>query len=990
MSHLALFLFGPPRMERDGEIINVDTRKATALISYLAITRQRHSRDALAALLWPDYDQPHARATLRRTLSALNKALAGTWLSIDRETVGLDQQASFWLDVDEFQGYLAECRKHNHPASEVCSACIEPLTKVVKLYRDDFMAGFSLHDSSNFDDWQFYQADSLRRDLASALERLVLCHSAYAGFETAITYARRWLTIDRLHEPAHRYLMQLYAWSGQRAAAIHQYQECVQILDEELGVTPLEATVQLYEAIKDNQVPPPPTPTTAPVAVLEDERGTQGQNVATVFTTSPPTAPLAPLQPTSYPLVGRLSEWSTLIKAYTGIGNDGHVVILEGEAGIGKTRLAEEFLEYARNRGARVVAARCYEGETNLAYGPIVAGLRTAIAQREGKRWQEKLSAHWLSEAARLLPELATLRQSLPVTPPLDSPGAQSRFFEGLRQVLIALCSGVNGSAPGIVFIDDVHWADGASFDLFSYLVRRQREQPLCLLLNWRHVQVSNVQRLHHIVSEVQHTGQATILSLSRLSQSTVKTLVQAIEGEPPQGLVERLYSETEGLPLFLTEYLTAITNGTLNKDDDDWSLPGGVRDLLYSRLAAVGEASWQLLSTAATIGRSFDFDTLREASGRSEEETVNALEELVNQGLVTEMSGGEQALMYDFSHEKLRTLVYEETSQARRRLLHRRVAEVLVTRSRGRRETGSQAGQIAYHYQAAGNLVAAAEYYVQAGEYTCTLYANTEALIHFHTALTLGYPDTARLYEAIGDLYTLQGEYSAALKSYEKAAILRDGQMLATIEHKIGNVHERRGEWEQAKHYFEAALRMPGEAGPTDERARIYADWSLAAHHSGQIKQALDLAQQALELAEVANDTHALAQAHNMLGILASSQGDIERAHYHLEHSLALADNLNDPSIRAAALNNLALVYKANGTIERALELTEAALALSTAQGDRHREAALHSNMADLLHDAKRAEDSMIHLKRAVSIYTEIGVEAGAVQPEIWKLAEW
>ncbi len=126
------------------------------------------------------------------------------------------------------------------------------------------------------------------------------------------------------------------------------------------------------------------------------------------------------------------------------------------------------------------------------------------------------------------------------------------------------------------------------------------------------------------------------------------------------------------------------------------------------------------------------------------------------------------------------------------------------------------------------------------------------------------------------------------------------------------------------------------------------------------------------------------------MLGILANSQGDIERAHYHLEHSLALADNLNDPSIRAAALNNLALVYKANGTIERALELTEAALALSTAQGDRHREAALHSNMADLLHDAKRAEDSMIHLKRAVSIYTEIGVEAGTVQPEIWKLAEW
>lgn len=205
MSHLALFLFGPPRMERDGEIINVDTRKATALISYLAITRQRHSRDALAALLWPDYDQPHARATLRRTLSALNKALAGTWLSIDRETVGLDQQASFWLDVDEFQGYLAECRKHNHPASEVCSACIEPLTKAVKLYRDDFMAGFSLHDSSNFDDWQFYQADSLRRDLAQAHNMLGILASSQGDIEQAHYHLEHSLALaDNLNYPSIR------------------------------------------------------------------------------------------------------------------------------------------------------------------------------------------------------------------------------------------------------------------------------------------------------------------------------------------------------------------------------------------------------------------------------------------------------------------------------------------------------------------------------------------------------------------------------------------------------------------------------------------------------------------------------------------------------------------------------------------------------------------------------------------------------------------
>src|SRR5437899_3885155 len=211
MSRLALFLLGPPRIERDDILVDVDTRKATALIAYLAVTRQRQSRDALANLLWPEYDQPHARATLRRTLSTLNKALYDPWLDVDRETIGLDHSADLWIDVEVFSNRLAECRTHGHPASEICPACLEPLAEAVALYRDDFLAGFSLRDSPNFDDWQFFQADSLRREFATALERLVHCHSTLGDFETAIVYARRWLALDRLHEPAHRSLMQLYA-----------------------------------------------------------------------------------------------------------------------------------------------------------------------------------------------------------------------------------------------------------------------------------------------------------------------------------------------------------------------------------------------------------------------------------------------------------------------------------------------------------------------------------------------------------------------------------------------------------------------------------------------------------------------------------------------------------------------------------------------------------------------------------------------------------
>src|SRR5258706_4468854 len=315
MSRLALSLLGPPRIERDGVVIEVDTRKAIALSAYLAVPRQRHSRDALAALLWPEYDQSHARATLRRTLSTLNKALNGPWLEVDRETIALNRNSDLQIDVNGFHELLAECQSHHHKPGETCSACIDPLAKAVALYQGDFLAGFSLRDSPNFDDWQFYQADSVRRDLAGALERLVYCHSSQGNFDPAIAYARRWLSLDRLHEPAHRQLMQLYAWAGQRAAALHQYRECVQVLEQELGVAPLEPTTRLYQSIKENSAPPPPVQSKSPVTIISEETtvGTATATTAATLVASPPTpVPGYTLPGATYPFLGRSAECSIL------------------------------------------------------------------------------------------------------------------------------------------------------------------------------------------------------------------------------------------------------------------------------------------------------------------------------------------------------------------------------------------------------------------------------------------------------------------------------------------------------------------------------------------------------------------------------------------------------------------------------------------------------------------------------------------------------
>jgi DNA-binding SARP family transcriptional activator/tRNA A-37 threonylcarbamoyl transferase component Bud32 len=258
MAHLALHLLGPPRIELDGEPVHIGRRKAVALLAYLALTGSSHSRDALATLLWPEQDQSRARAYLRVALAELNSALGEGFLLADRETAALDPDADLWLDVDQFHELVAMCETHGHSPTEVCPDCLSALAEAVELYCDDFLSGFTLRDSPGFDEWQFFQTEGLRQELASILERLIEGHTAQGEFEAALPYARRWLALDPLHEPAHRQLMQLYAWSGQRAAALRQYAECEKVLQDELGLPPEAETTQLYEAIKERRDPAPP------------------------------------------------------------------------------------------------------------------------------------------------------------------------------------------------------------------------------------------------------------------------------------------------------------------------------------------------------------------------------------------------------------------------------------------------------------------------------------------------------------------------------------------------------------------------------------------------------------------------------------------------------------------------------------------------------------------------------------------------------------
>ena len=950
MAGLKVLLMGAPRVEVDGAPIDVDTRKAVALLAYLAIEGEAARRDSLAALLWPEYDTEAARGALRRTLSTLKGGLGGRWLRIDRSTVAFTPDESTSVDVLEFDVLLGAADRHAHGRGDACPSCERDLTAAAALYRAEFMKGFSLRDSVDFEDWQVFQAENLRRRLGSVLERLVGLLEARGDLDGAIGKARRWLSLDVLHEPAHRRLMLLLARAGDRAGALRAYRDFVAVLDKELGVAPLTETTELYQAIQEGQVAAP-----QPVLV-------------------PPTLVIERAGPAR--LIGRDKEMSDLLGALDAAAGRGQVVALEGEAGIGKTSLAEAFLERAASAGSTVTTARCYEEEVSLAYSPVIDALQSALI-RSGD-WLETVPDHVLAEGVRLVPALAP---DVRAETELSGPGAHHRFLDALSTLLVAASSGTH---PGVLFFDDVQWADEAAVDVLAHLVRRFETKRILLLLSWRTEEVTGDDRVRSLLGNARAKKAATEIELSRLGRAEVAEMVRAhtIESPPSEELQERLFAETEGIPFFVTEYVAALAERS--PEEETWPLPGGVRDALKQRVATVGETGSQVLTAAAALGRSFDFDTVREVSGRTDEEVVEALDELMRRQLILEVgaTGDPREPAYDFSHEKLRTLVYEEAGMARRRLLHRRASVALRRAHSG---DHSRTAVVARHLHLGGMDQEAAEFYRRAGDYARSLHAHVEALAHFNAALALGHPEAATLHESSGDVHTLLGNYAEALANYEAAAAL-SGEPSPAIEHKIGAVHLRRGDYGLAESHFEESLAGYGVGAAA---SRVLADWSMAAHGAGDPQRSRELAERALSYAKESADPSALCRAHNVVGLLATRRGELEAGTSHLEESLGLAAGLDDAGARVAALNNLALAHRAAGEHGAAIELTVEGLKLCAALGDRHREAALHNNLADLLRATGRSDDAMAHLKQAVSIFAEVG-DPGEMEPEIWKLVEW
>ncbi len=903
------------------------------------------------------------------------------------------------------------------------------LARAASLYRDDFLAGFTLRGCAEFEEWQASVSEELRQALARGLQRLVAACIADGALERAAGHARRWLQLDPLHEPAHQAIVRLHGWAGQRSAAMRQYRSLVRVLDRDLAVRPLPETTRLYDDVRAGRLGPPPVPVAIPATDGDEAAGLDEAPTAPAGPAAPagPVGPggmAAPAGTPTWPLVGRTAELATLRAAWRAAGGDGghggighsrgghsgRVVAIAGQAGSGETRLIAELRAEAAEAGAAVLAARSHDGETGLPFLLAADLLRTALAIRPDL--PDTLPAQTAAMAGRLVPALAASHPDA-AAPPLDSPVAVTRLYAAIADTLQAAAGGgdkpgeagaadggggADGTgAAGIVVVEDVHWADSSSLGLLAYLVRRLADWPLLLVLSWQPEQAGRLRVLRTALGEAESQSMGQTVEPGPLGPEAIGTLL-GLDGMPKID-VSRLLAETRGLPMLVREYVEALRAaegpeaGAVETDTGEpgpWWPPASVRDLLRTRLQAVSEAARQMLTAAAVLGSDNDADLLRAVSGRGEDEIVEAIDEALARSLLTEIPppSPQQAPSYGFPYEVLRRTAYESATLARRRLLHGRAADVLVRRYE-RDPATTRAAAVAGHLQLAGRDEEAALWWWRAAEVARELYAHAEAHAHLTKALALGYPQLpGRM--ALGEVLIALGRYREALAEFETAAALAtegDRATQAAIEHKLADVHHRLGDWDLAEAHLAVVTELVEGTDP-GRLARAQADRAVVAYRRGAADQAADLGRAALASARAAADPGATAQALNVLGMLAARSGDTAAAESYLRDSLAEARPL-EPGAAVAALNNLARLLAETGRGPEALTAAAEALELGRELDDQHRVAALHTNLADLLHADGQHDAAMTHLKEAARRFASVDV-GDARRPEIWTLVEW
>ncbi|MBV8155714.1 MAG: AAA family ATPase [Candidatus Eremiobacteraeota bacterium] len=659
----------------DRSLTKLTGARLQSLFAYLVLhAGAPQSRSQLAFLFWPDATESNARNNLRQLLHQLREALEDAQASV-RTGASWVQWApteQCYVDVVAFEKALADAEAARSRGD-------------APNYRRNLERALALCDGplvpTCYDDWIAPLRERLTRECKGAVRQLVECVEASREYVAAIPYLNHWIHHEPTDEDAYRCLMRMHALCNDRTAELRSFRACCAALRAGLDAEPSEETVRLHERIARGEVAAAKT-------------GTSGLRAEAV----------------SSRMIGRNDEWRVLREAWDqASAQSARLALIEGEAGIGKSRLAEELVSWASRQGVAVAAARCYAAEGRLAFAPVTDWLRSDVLSASVQR----LDDVWFAEVSRVVPELAAQRSGLPQI----GSGERARLFEGLARAI------ASAPSPLLLVIDDLQWCDLETLQWLHFFLRFDPKSALLVVGTVRSEEISRSHPVNDLRRRLREESVLTEIVLEALGQDeTVELASQVANCSFDSDASARLYRETGGHPLFVVEMMRVDGGRPVAEGSNGSALPPRVHAVIAGRLAQLSPEARQVVFAAATVARACSTSLLGRIVTCGERELIVALDELWQKRVLCE----QEPNVYDFTHDKLREVAYEEIGAPERRSLHRTVARALEIDEVS--DLGRVSGQIAAHFDRAGLAEMAIPYYIRAATAALAVYANAEA----------------------------------------------------------------------------------------------------------------------------------------------------------------------------------------------------------------------------------------------------------------------
>jgi len=642
MPSLKFRVLGTPRIEYAGQPVVLGSQKALALLLYLAIEGNRPlSRETLAAMLWEESDDHHARRSLNDALYKLRRSLPDSdHVTATADSLQLAQHSDCWVDAHELERALAALSAEPDPVS------VSRAIQAVDLYRGEFLEGFLVADSESYASWIMRKRYDLHRCLVTLLEHLASYYWQTRQYQRATEYSHRVLRVDPLRESAHRMLMRLNYRKGDVASALQTYEACRRQLHTDLGVEPSQKTQDLAAQIAAGIA----LPTTEGVSAPLLQRRTADRP----------------------PFVNREAHLDTLDSRLRSLaGGHAAVVLIEGEAGIGKTRLIEEFARGRVDTDVTALFASCDSSETPVPGLPFAPLFRQALSEQRslsGPRSEassphlERLLAQWEQSAS-------------------DRAAGHDDTAHRLATLFLPVLRDIARRRSLLLVLDDYQWSDMATRDLLGYFARTLNHEQVLFVIAYRSDELT--QQAELALDRLATKHRAARIALGRLSQEEAGQLVRAMSrGIGGRAIEKRIYERSRGNPLFVIELTHSLFHPASHTPADE-PLPHSMRPLVRSRVSRLAPSALKFLYTAAVAGDYSSFGTIQRAAGLEQSDALIALDTLVRMHLLEERSPGELR----FAYRGVRQIALEGMSSTHIEALRQRLARVRPTSYRSRFE---------------------------------------------------------------------------------------------------------------------------------------------------------------------------------------------------------------------------------------------------------------------------------------------------------------